>query len=236
MFTKHRGSIAPFDRFGMEIALSKIVHDPILQILCIHEVPWRENLALKRREDDLDLIQPGGIDWQPVDADLEGQLQRPNPATDLLGRMGGAIVQDQMQNSDALGPKALEDHLEERLEFHESFSPQATGHRLAGVDQQPGEQIQHALAHVTSSVAHRFSRTGRIDPAGSGQGLDTGLLIRADEDLSPSGKGSRPLVKIQHHRGLLEELRVRRLLPGVALPGFDPLLPKPFPDGGGGNA
>lgn len=233
---KHGGGIAPLNGLGVHVAFREVVHDPALQFLCIDEVPWREDLALKRREDDLDLIQPGGIDWQPVDADLEGQPQRPNPATDLLGRMGGAIVQDQMQNSDALGPKALEDHPEERLEFHEPFSLQAAGHRLAGVDQQPGEQIQHALAHVTSSVAHRFSRTGRIDSAGSGQGLDTGLLICTDEDLSPSGKGSRPLVKIQHHRGLLKELRVRRLLPGVALPGLDLVCPQPVPDGGGGNA
>lgn len=141
-----------------------------------------------------------------------------------------------MQNSDALGPKALEDHLEERLEFHEPLARQATRHRLSGVDEQPRKQMQRSLAHVTGSMTHRLAGLGGIDSAGCGPGLHAGFLIRADDDLSPLSQFVSPLVEIQRNSRFLEELRVGRLLPGVALPRFDLVLPEPSANGRGSHA
>jgi hypothetical protein len=53
------------------------------------------------------------MDRQPVDLDPEGQVQAPDPLLDLLGRMRGAVVQDQVQNGDLLPPEAAEEHLKE---------------------------------------------------------------------------------------------------------------------------
>ena len=235
MFAKHGGGVTPFNRLGFQIALSEVVHHPDFQFMDIGEVTRGQHLALQRREDDLDLIQPGGIDRQPVDADLEWKFQRPDPAPDLLGGMGGAVVQDQVQHPDAFCPQALEDHPEEHLELHEPLPGEAANHRLSGVDEQPGKQMQHSLAHISGSVAHRRARLGGIDPTGSHQGLYAGLLIRADDDLSPLSQSFGSLIQVQNNRGLSEELRVGRLLPGVPLPGLDLLLPQPSSNGGGRN-
>lgn len=224
------------NRLRLHVAFREVVHHPVLKLMDIGEMTRSQHFALQRRENDLDLIQPGGIDRKPMDADLEGQLQRPNPAPDLLGRMGGTIVQDQMQDTDAFDPEAMENHLEERLELHEPLARQATRHRLSGVDKQPREQMQHSLAHVTGSMAYRLARLGGIDPAGGGSSLHARLLIRANDDLSPSRKSFGLLIEVQHNRGLPEELRIGRLLPGVTLPRFNLLLPKPVPDRGGSNA
>jgi len=236
VLTKHRGGVAPFDWFGMEIALSKIVHDSILQILGIREVPWRENLALKRREDDLDLIQPGGIDRQPMDSYLEGKLERSNPSSNLFGRMGGSVIEDQMEDSNVFCPETPEDHLEEVLELHEPLAGEAARHRLSGVDEQPREQVENSLPLVAGSRPNRLARASRHDSAGIGQGLDARLFIGADDDLAPTSHRSRSRVEIQCYRGLLQELRIGRLLPGMVPPWLNPFCPKPVTNRGGSNA
>ena len=236
MCAKHGRGVAPLNRLGLQIALSEVVHHPGFQLMAIGEVTRGQDLSLERREDDLDLIQPGGVDRQPVDADLEGKLQRPNPSPDLLGSMGGAVVQNQLEDSEALCPETLEDHLQEVLEFQEALTGEAADHRLSGVDEPSCEQMQDALAHVAGSVAHRRAGLGGIDSACGQQGLHAGLLIRADDDLSPSSQGFGSLMQVQNNRGLFEELRVGRLLPGVPLPGLDLLLPKPTANGRGSDA
>lgn len=45
------------------------------------------------------------MDRQAVDLDPEGQVPAPDPLLDLLGRMRGAVVQDQVQNADLLAPE-----------------------------------------------------------------------------------------------------------------------------------
>lgn len=219
----------------MEITLRKIVHDPILQVLCIHEVPWRENLALKRREDNFDLIQPRGIDRQPMDSYPEGKIERPNPSADLFGRMGGAVVEDQMEYPDSLRPETSEDHLEEVLELHEPLAGEAACHRLSGVDEQPREQVEDSLPLVAGSRPDRLARASRHHSAGVGQGLDARLFIGADDPLASTSNHPCSRVEIQCHRGLLEELRVGRLLPRVVLPGLDLVLTQPSSNGGGGD-
>ena len=96
--------------------------------------------------------------------------------------------------------------------------------------------VQDSLAHVAGSMTYRLTGLGGINPAGGGPGLHAGFLIRADDDLSPSSQGVSPFIEIQHNGRLLEELRIGRLLPRVALPRLDLLLAQPIPDGGRGDA
>ena len=236
MFAKPRGRVAPSNRRGVLVTLREVVHHPVFQCTDIGEMRGGQHLALQRGEDDLHLIQPGGIDRQPVDANREGQLQRSDPPPDLLGGMGGAVVQDQMQHLEALGPEALEQHLEKGLELHEPLARPAPHHRLAGVHEQPREEMQDPLAHIAGPIAHRRARLGGVDSACGGSGLHAGLLIGTDDALSSSSEGVGPLVEVQHHGGFLEELRIGGLLPGVALPRFNLLCPQPVPKGGGGDA
>ena len=170
-----------------------------------------------------------------MNADLEGKLEIQNPLPDLLGGMGGTIVQDQMENSDALRPEILENHQEKILELHEPLPGEAPGHRLAGVHQQSRKQVQDSLPLVAGSVPHRCAGLGGIDSASKGQRLHARLLIGADAALSPSSQDACSFIEIQNDRGFCEEFRVGRLLPGMALPGLDLLLPEPLPDGGGRN-
>lgn len=220
----------------MAVTFREVVHDSAFKFLDIGEMSGSQHLAFQWREDDLHLIQPGGVDRQPVETDVEGKFQRPDPSADLFGRMGGAVVEDQMQHPNSFGPEAPEDHLEEVLELHEPFAREAARDRLSGVDEQSSEQMQDSLANVAGSMAHRLAGLGGIDPAGGGPGLHAGLLIRTDDDLSPSSQRLGFLVEIQHDGRLLEELRVGRLLPRVALPGLDFFFPEPVANGGGGNA
>lgn len=224
------------NRLRLHVTFREVVHHPVLKFMDVGEMTRGQHLALQRREDDLHLIQPGGVDRQPVDTHLEGKLQRPNPAPDLLGRMGGTIVQDQMQDTDALDPEAMENHLEERLEIHESLTRQATGDRLSRVDEQPREQMQHSLAHVAGSMAYRLARLGGIDSAGCQPGLHAGLFVGTDDDLSPSRKSLGSRIEVQRDRGFFEKFRVGRLLPRVPLPRLDLVCSQPVPDGRGGNA
>ena len=222
--------------FGFHIAFGEVIHDPVFKLMDVGEVTRGQHLALQRGEDDLHPIRPGGVDWQPVDPYLEGKLQRPNPIPDLLRGMGGSVIEDQVQDSNPLCPEAPEDHPEEVLELHEPFARETACHRLAAVNQQPGKQMQHSFANVAGSMTHRLTGLSGINPAGSSPGLHAGLLIGADEDLSPSSQGVRLLVEIQYDRGLLEELRIGRLLPGVTLPGLDLVCSQPVTDRRGGNA
>ena len=82
----------------MTIQLLKIGQQVPLQNQGAGGVIRRQHIALHFAENDFDLVQPTGPLRQPVESDLEGQLQRNNPRVQLLGSMGRTIVQNQVQD------------------------------------------------------------------------------------------------------------------------------------------
>lgn len=194
-----------------------------------------QDLSLEQREDQLHLVQPRGVDRQPMDANLEGKAETANPAWQLLRGMGGSAVQDQVEDSDPVAPEAPEEHLTKGLEVHEALALKTASHRLTAMDQQGGEEVEDAVPRIAGSHAHRPARAGGCDTAGRLQDLDAGLLIGADDELSSSSQPLGLFVEGQHHRGLLQEPGIGRLLPAVVLPGFNLVLPQPRANGGGGD-
>ena len=55
-----------------------------------------QHLPLKHAKNDFDLIQPRCVHGQPMETDGEAQLERANPAGQLLGGVGGGVVKNEM--------------------------------------------------------------------------------------------------------------------------------------------
>lgn len=228
--------ITPGDRLRMSVAFLEVRQNAAFQLRAIVHVTGRQDLALERREDQFDLIQPRRVDGEPVDANFEGELETTNPRLDLLGRMGRPIVQDEMQHRDPLTPEAAEEHVAEDLEIHEALTLKTAGEGLPLMDQQRGEEVEDAMSRVASPDSHGLTRLGSRDAAGHLQRLHAGLLIGTDDEFPTSSKLASVFVEIQDHGGLLQEPGVGRSLPRVVLPGLDPILAEPRPDRGGRNA
>src|SRR5713226_5701622 len=101
----------------MFIQLSKIGLQIALQDEGAGKVIGSEHVALHLAKDNLDLIQPAGVLGQPVQPHLKGQLQRRKPRPELLGRVGGAVVENQMDHVYADTQGAVKERLQEGFEI-----------------------------------------------------------------------------------------------------------------------
>lgn len=200
------------------------------------KVSGRKEFPLKGGEDNLRLVQPGGVDWEPMDLNSEGKMKALNPTLNLLGGMGGAVIQNQMKDLNAFRPEAGEYHQEEPLEINETLAFQKADHGFSAVNQKRGKKVGDALPQITGADANSMPVARRRDASGIAQCLDAGLLIGADNRLSPLDQRLGLLVEIQNHGGSFQESWVGRFLPGLMLPGFYFLLAKPLSDGGWGDA
>ena len=221
----------------MPVSSFEVAHEDVFNFIGVLKIVRRQDVALNMGKDDLNLIQPGRMDRQPVDLDPEGQSQALDPLFDLLGRMRGTIVQDQMQDADLLAPETAEEHMEEGLKFFtEPFSVKTAGQGFAGVDQKGGEQLDGAFTLVAVADQEGSSRSRRPGTARRLAGLNRGLLVRADHDVTDGSQLSGTLVEPQDGDGLFQEPGIGRLLPTAELPGFDVIGTQPAPDRGGRNA
>jgi len=227
--------VTPLDGFGMLVPLSEVRQQGCFQVVEIRKVVRRQDLPLERGEHDFDLIQPGGMDRQPMDMDGERQPEGLDPRLQPLGRVGGPVVHDQVQDADAVAPETLEHHAEKRLEVDEALARPAPGNRLARVDQQPRKQLQRPFPLVSISRAQRMPRTGGRNASRELSGLDRRLLIGTHDDLASSGELLRLGVEVQDDRGLFQEARIGRLLPRVVLPRLDLVFAQPAGNGRGRN-
>ena len=221
MFSELGRCVAPLNGCGMPIAFSQVPEHPLCQFLSILEVRRRQHMPLESGEHQLHLVQPRGVDGQPMDADGEREPQTANPRLDLLGGVSRPVVQDQVHEADIVTPEAAKEHPEEPLEVHEALALKTAGEGRSLVDQQRGEEVENALPFVAGADSHRLARAGRQDATGHLQGLDAGLLIRADHDRPVLNERMGLLVEPQHGGGLLQEAGIRGLLPRAVLPGFD---------------
>src|SRR6516165_12476762 len=112
--------VGPLDRLSPSVALGEEAHDALADVIDALEVVGRERLPLQLAEHDLDLIQPGGVDGQPMDVEGKGQVQAREPGGQPPGRMRGAVVQDQVQAANPAAPDTAEQQLAEAWELDEA--------------------------------------------------------------------------------------------------------------------
>ena len=103
----------------MRIEFGKIGCQVTLQGEEAREIIRREQVALDFAKDDLDLIKPTRIPGEPVQANLKGQFQRRQPCAKLLGGMGRAVVENQMEDGDPGTERTLKEGLQEGFEIDE---------------------------------------------------------------------------------------------------------------------
>jgi len=208
----------------MPVAFGQVAQHLRFEFLSILEVPRGQDVPLEGGEDQFHLIQPRGVDRQPMDADFEREPESPKPRLELFGGMGRPIVQAQVHEADLLTPEAAQEHLEEPLEVHEALTLKTPRQGFPLMDQQRGEEVQDALPRVARAHSQGRTRVGSDDPTGDPQRLDTRFLIRTDDDRALLDEHVGMLVEPQHDRGLLQEAGIRGLLPRAVLPGFDVVL------------
>ena len=117
--------VAPLDRLSPSVALGEVAQDALADVIGALEVIGRERLPLQLAEDDLDLVQPGGVDGQPMEVDGKWQAQDREPGGQTLGRMRRAVVQDEVQAANPAAPDTTKEQLEEVLELNEALAREA---------------------------------------------------------------------------------------------------------------
>jgi hypothetical protein len=70
------GGIGPPDRSRPSVALGEEAQDALADVVGTLEVVGRERLPLQLAEHDLDLVQPGRVDRQPMEMDGKRQARR----------------------------------------------------------------------------------------------------------------------------------------------------------------
>jgi predicted amidohydrolase YtcJ len=168
-----------------------------------------------------------------MEMDGKRQAEAHEPGRHALGRMRGAVVQDEMQAAHSSAPDAAEEQLEEALELNEALALETASHGLAGVHQQGGEQLHGAPALIAVWHMHRAAGPRRGRAAAGLPGLDGRLLIRADDKVALPGQPLGALVEAQDGDGAFQKAWVGWPLPAVVLPRFDAVGPEPAPDGAG---
>src|SRR5260370_27849788 len=92
--------VGPLNRLSLLVVIREKVSNGLLQILRTDKMIGLQKLALQDTKPDFELIQPGSVRRQPKH--MKGELtlshyrQFPQPALQLLWRVGGAIVENQV--------------------------------------------------------------------------------------------------------------------------------------------
>ncbi len=223
--------IAPSNGLGTLVAVGQVACDRVFHFINAVEMSWAQDLPLQWRENDLDLIQPGGVFRQPVDANNVRKLQTGDPCLDLFRSMSRSIVENQVQDGDLFGPKTREEHVQKVLEVDETLPVEETGDSLSCVDQEPREEIRNSQPLVATTSLQSLARPGSDNAARDPQRLNAGFLVRTDNDFPSASQFLGLFVEIEHDRCLFEKERIGWFLPRPMLPRFYLLLTKPLPDG-----
>ena len=101
------GSVRPADRLSASVALGEEAQDALADMVGTLEVVGRQGLPLQFAEHDLDLVQPGGVDRQPMEVDGKRQVQAREPRPQALGRVRGAVVQDEVEAANPAAARTL---------------------------------------------------------------------------------------------------------------------------------
>jgi hypothetical protein len=194
------------------------------------EVVGSQRLALDDREEQLDLIEPGGVDGQVDQAGVGPS--RLHPLDRGSAGVRAAIVDDPEHTPRrrvGLFGHHLLDQPPERLD---------AGLGLDAIEQTrvmdvPGCQVgQRAAAAVLELDQRRTARRGRHRRVAAPERLQLGLLVRADDKVARMQqlalKAAR--IEVEHAAGLELEVRVARKDPRALLPRLQRSIVQPAPD------
>ena len=116
------------------------------------EVTRREQIALDFAKDDLHLIEPACVRGEPVNPNLKGQLQRGKPRAELLGGVGWAVIENQMEDGDPGTERTLKERLQEGLEIDELLGRAGLGEGQPAGHDQGTEELQ--CPHPFIAIGH----------------------------------------------------------------------------------
>ena len=175
-------AVSPFERFCLLVVFADVAHDFAAEIVLRSEDSAGDQIALDFGEPDFDLVEPGGIGWRVMKADLG---MRGQELPHLGGLVCGKVVHDQvelllwwlrehqvLEKGDELGTGVARGRLAKDL---------SAGRIQSRVERE--RSVPVVLKAVTLGPTRR-KRQHRIQPI---QSLDGGLLIDA-EDRSVSGR------------------------------------------------
>src|SRR5262249_11013934 len=117
-----------------------------------------EQVALDLAKDDFHLLQPASIGGQPVEAYLEGQGPGGNPRCQLLRGVSGTVVQDEMEDLEALAKRRGKEVAQEGLEVREAAPGITAGEGVSTGDQQSTKQLQCSPALIAIGHLPRMAR------------------------------------------------------------------------------
>src|SRR4030095_13005144 len=145
-----------------------------------------EHLLLEHAKHNLDLIQPRGMDRQPMNADVEAQSERADPRRQLLGCVGRPVIKDQMQHPDPVAPETGKQHPQELLKFAETLALKTPRQCFAPVHQEaregPPKVRPPPRAWMAAPNLPGGPGPGGLCPATGLPSLDRRFLIRADDN------------------------------------------------------
>jgi hypothetical protein len=79
------GGVAPVNWSGSPIALGEEPQDATFDVARAGKVVRHQHLPLEDAEHDFDLVQPRGVNRQPMETDLEAQSERTIQASNCFG-------------------------------------------------------------------------------------------------------------------------------------------------------
>lgn len=126
------------------------------------EIIGREQIPLQLAEDNLDLIEPARVLGQPVQAHLKGQFQRRAPGPELLGGVGGSVVEDQMKDFAPRTERTLKGGEQEGFEIDKFLRRAALNEGLPAGHEQRTKELQRARPFIAIGHLQDFPRGRRF--------------------------------------------------------------------------
>lgn len=159
------------------------------------------------------------------------------PALELFGRMGGAIVQDEGHGVDLPSQRFGNDLLTHKgLEIDKAFALPTGAINLAIRHREPGKQMASATAMIAGFLQQRLAWTCWTRRIFALASLNGSFLVETDQPVACSQERSRLGIGLKHWPGSLQEGdRLMDVLPGVVAPGTKAFGLEPATDGAGGD-
>lgn len=204
--------------------------DTILDIAGGDEVVGSEDLALKNREVDLDLIKPTGVHWG-VDEHQIGPAALKTLYACLTSMRRSVVHDPEHATSRAvrLAGHDLLDQPVERLDAGTGFASSEDA-RLPYV---PSRKVSNgSLALVLVLDPHHPARAWRQRSVNSAAGLYAGLLIGGNDTIIVRQEIAIPqaFVQVENTTSLALEIGITREHPTAVVPGLDGVLGEPTPN------
>ena len=221
------GGIGPVDRFSRLVIIGDVLAERGFEGMRAGKVIGLQVFALQHAEPDFELIEPGGIGRQPEHLKMHslvtGNCLFTQPALQLFGSVGRAIVQDERHGVDLATKRFRNDHLlHEGLEIDKTLPTAADPVDLCIGDGESGKQVAGAATMIACFVQHGLARLCWARELFTLARLHGGFLIQTEQPDACLQEGTRLTIGVEHRTGALQEGDgIMDMLPGMIAPGAD---------------